>query len=56
MPEEPNIYLVTIRPEFAKSDKYDYVSGKSYQDGFLTRYEERNIIAWQPLPQPYKGE
>lgn len=53
-PKKEGFYLVTMRCKFR--DKYDYIVATTHystlSDNFMINHHE--IIAWMPLPPPYK--
>lgn len=51
LPEENGEYLVT-----RKSPVYEYVDIVKKTNIFCSGDIASDIIAWQPLPEPYKGE
>lgn len=65
LPEKNGDYICTIRvvtyytqsktdtDEYEENSVHRYVKVLNYQDGFPYMY---NVIAWMPLPLPWKGE
>lgn len=54
LPEEDGRYIVTKRDE--RDDEEIYVTTSYYQNDEYGFFSEEEIIAWMPLPEPYKGE
>ena len=57
LPEEPGHYLVTMKHNdisFVDQNWYDGEGNNEYMDNFWRN--SSNIIAWMPLPEPYKKE
>ena len=49
MPEEQGLYLVTIK----SGDKY-YIDTDLYNTLYKKGFRTPNVVAWMPLPQPYR--
>lgn len=54
------IEIVSYAKNLSEIDKYDFRGDRSdgwySHDGEYGYYTINNVIAWQPLPSPYKGE
>lgn len=62
LPEEGRCVLVTVHPDYIAPgilavEKLNYYNGEwvSYDGERLEKFPDP-IIAWMPLPEPYKGE
>ena len=62
-PDVINEYIITVRERWGKDEKWEYETLGAYysQDGWEPSYDidegqEWEIIAWMPLPEPYKAE
>ena len=51
LPEEQGWYLVTIK----SGDNY-YLDTDIYNTLYKNGFRTQNVIAWMPLPEPYKSE
>ncbi len=51
LPEEAGTYMTTV-----DYGKYGLATGQRYYHGKGLGWEDDCVIAWKPLPQPYKAE
>ena len=50
-PEETGTYMTTI-----DYGEYGLVTGQRYYHGGVLGWNDECVIAWMPLPEPWKGE
>ena len=53
-PEKEGRYLITVDEGDRKDVSDDFFYFR--EDGVPSWYVEKNVIAWMPLPEPYRGE
>lgn len=53
LPEEDGLYLITVKRKYVEGE---YVSAARFADGVICYQYVGDIVAWMPLPEPYKGE
>lgn len=56
LPEEQGLYLIQYNKNNIKVAYYDYNTQGTYRAWWIDYTQATNVIAWQPLPQPYKEE
>ena len=59
LPEEDVAVLVTTRehyrlPKWAKPETYEMVSISVWRGEDFGGWDTNNVLAWQPLPKPYR--
>lgn len=54
LPEETGFFLVCYKGGEIVVAKYGYNTSHEYKCFWVGYVREENIIAWQPLPEPYK--
>lgn len=54
LPEKEGRYLITVDEDGRKDVSDDFFYFRA--DGTPSWYVEKNVIAWKPLPGPYRGE
>ena len=60
LPEKQDVYLVTWKSSltnrlFLQMLEYDVEDGKWILEKYMESYKDVEIIAWQPVPEPYNG-
>lgn len=61
LPKEGRPVLVSVKtkarlPKWVEKPTYYYVTDIDVYDDYGWRENGKNVVAWQPLPAPYKGE
>lgn len=61
LPEEGRPVLVSVKtkarfPKWVEKPTYYYVTDIDVYDDYGWRENGKNVVAWQPLPAPYKGK
>ena len=58
LPKEDDEYLCTIQTRSIYTDKVidTYVNFCNFMDGGWGVFDDETVIAWMPLPEPYKAE
>jgi len=61
LPEQDKPVLVAIKtkdrlPKWVEKQTYHYVTGIDVYDHNGWYENGKNVVAWQPLPEPYKAE
>ncbi len=61
LPKEGRPVLVSVKtkarlPKWVEKPTYYYVTDIDVYDDYGWRDNGKNVVAWQPLPEPYKGE
>lgn len=54
LPEKEGCYLITVDEDDRKDVSADFFYVRN--DGTPSWHYENNVIAWMPLPEPYRGE
>lgn len=61
LPKEGRPVLVSVKfkarlPKWVEKPTYYYMTDIDVYDDYGWRDNGKNVVAWQPLPAPYKGE
>ena len=58
LPEEDGEYLCTIQTRSIYTDKFidTYINFCDFMDGGWGVFDDETVVAWMPLPEPYKAE
>lgn len=63
MPEVDDEYIITIRERWGEDEEWDYETTTAYYDSGkwspsydVDEGQEWEVIAWMPLPKPYREE
>lgn len=54
LPEKEGCYLITVDEYDRKDVNADFFHFR--EDGTPSWHYEKNVIAWMPFPEPYRGE